>query len=87
MSSLRERRAGNSFVKEVRGWGVLIGIECEEAVGDIVVAGQKRGILFVSAGPNVIRLLPNLYVSKEEIDEAVSLVATLIEEHVAAKNA
>jgi acetylornithine aminotransferase len=87
MNSLRERLAGNSFVKEVRGMGLLVGIECAEAVGDIVLAGQKRGILFVSAGPNVIRLLPNLYVSKEEIDEAVSLVATLIEEHVAAKKA
>ncbi|WP_413374368.1 acetylornithine transaminase [Paenibacillus taichungensis] len=87
MNSLRERLAGNSFVKEVRGMGLLVGIECAEAVGDIVLAGQKKGILFVSAGPNVIRLLPNLYVSKEEIDEAVSLVATLIEEHVAAKNA
>ncbi|MGW7159299.1 acetylornithine transaminase [Paenibacillus taichungensis] len=87
MNSLRERLAANSFVKEVRGMGLLVGIECAEAVGDIVLAGQKRGILFVSAGPNVIRLLPNLYVSKEEIDEAVSLVATLIEEHVAAKNA
>ncbi|MEC0106208.1 acetylornithine transaminase [Paenibacillus taichungensis] len=87
MNSLRERLAGNSFVKEVRGMGLLVGIECAEAVGDIVLAGQKRGILFVSAGPNVIRLLPNLYVSKEEIDQAVSLVATLIEEHVAAKNA
>ncbi|QOS81393.1 aspartate aminotransferase family protein [Paenibacillus sp. JNUCC31] len=87
MNSLRERLTGNAFVKEVRGMGLLVGIECAEAVGDIVLAGQKRGILFVSAGPNVIRLLPNLYVSKEEIDEAVSLVATLIEEHVAAKNA
>ncbi|PAF29538.1 aspartate aminotransferase family protein [Paenibacillus sp. 7516] len=87
MSSLRNRLAGNSFVKEVRGLGLLVGIECAEPVGDIVLAGQKRGILFVNAGPNVIRLLPNLYVSKEEIDEAVSLVATLIEEHVAAKKA
>jgi acetylornithine aminotransferase len=85
MSSLRKRLAGHSFVKEVRGLGLLVGIECAEPVGDIVLAGQKRGILFVNAGPNVIRLLPNLYVSKEEIDEAVSLVATLIEEHVAAK--
>ena len=87
MSSLRNRLAGNSFVKEVRGLGLLVGIECAEPVGDIVLAGQKRGILFVNAGPNVIRLLPNLYVSKEEIDEAVSLVAALIEEHVAAKKA
>lgn len=85
MTSLRSRLAGITFVKDVRGMGLLVGIECAEPVGDIVVAGQKRGILFVSAGPNVIRLLPNLYVSKEEIDEAVSLVGTLIEEHVAAK--
>ncbi|PYE50629.1 aspartate aminotransferase family protein [Paenibacillus barcinonensis] len=85
MTSLRNRLAGNSFVKEVRGMGLLVGIECVEPIGDIVLAGQKRGILFVSAGPNVIRLLPNLYVSKEEINEAVSLVAALIEEHVAAK--
>jgi acetylornithine/N-succinyldiaminopimelate aminotransferase len=75
---LKEKLADSSFVKDIRGKGLLIGIECESPVGDIVLAGQKKGLLFVSAGPNVLRLLPNLYVSKEEIDQAVDIVSELI---------
>ena len=75
---LQEKLADCSFVKDIRGKGLLIGIECQTPVGDIVVAGQKKGLLFVSAGPNVIRLLPNLYVSKEEIDQAVDILSELI---------
>ena len=77
--------AGNSFVKGIRGLGLLVGIECEESVGNIVLEGQKRGLLFVNAGPNVIRLLPNLYVTEQEIDQAVAIVADLIHDHIAAK--
>ncbi|GAB6991351.1 acetylornithine transaminase [Paenibacillus pini] len=87
VQQLNEKVATNPFVIEVRGKGLLIGIECQDAVGDIVSAGQKRGLLFVTAGPNVIRLLPNLYVSKEEIDQAVSILAELIHEHTAVKKA
>ncbi|MNC17370.1 Ornithine aminotransferase 2 [compost metagenome] len=75
---LREKLADTPFVKEVRGKGLLIGIECTDAVGDIVLAGQKQGLLFVQAGPNVIRLLPNLYVSTEEIRQAVDILVPLI---------
>lgn len=65
-------------MKEVRGKGLLIGIECTDAVGDIVLAGQKQGLLFVQAGPNVIRLLPNLYVGRDEINQAVDILVPLI---------
>ncbi|MNC79789.1 acetylornithine aminotransferase [compost metagenome] len=53
-------------------------IECAAPVADIVLAGQKRGLLFVQAGPNVIRLLPNLYVSVDEIHQAVDILSELI---------
>ncbi|MFD0590684.1 acetylornithine transaminase [Paenibacillus sp. GCM10027627] len=76
---LREKLAGASLVQEVRGLGLLVGIECAGPVSDIVVAAQKRGLLVITAGPNVIRLLPNLLVTNEEIDEAVSLLAELVE--------
>jgi acetylornithine aminotransferase len=79
---LGERLADTSFVKEIRGKGLLIGIECEGPVGDIVLAGQKQGLLFVQAGPNVIRLLPNLYVSAREIDQAVDILVELIHTYV-----
>ncbi len=75
---LREKLADTPFVQEVRGKGLLIGIECAGPVSDIVLAGQKQGLLFVQAGPNVIRLLPNLYVSHEEIHLAVDILEQLI---------
>lgn len=75
---LKEKLADCPFVKDIRGKGLLIGIECQTPVGDIVLAGQKKGLLFVTAGPNVLRLLPNLYVSKEEIDQAVDILSELI---------
>ena len=82
---LTEKLAGNPHVKAVRGLGLLVGIECAEPVGDLVLEGQKRGLLFITAGPNVIRLLPNLYVTKEEIDQAVSIIAGVIHDHTAVK--
>lgn len=72
------------FVKDIRGMGLLIGIECADPVGELVLAAQKRGFLFVTAGPNVIRLLPNLLVTKPEIDQAVSILVQIIHEHTAA---
>lgn len=82
---LTEKLAGIPHVKAVRGLGLLVGIECAEPVGDLVLEGQKRGLLFITAGPNVIRLLPNLYVTKEEIDQAVSIIAGVIHDHTAVK--
>ncbi|WP_237392002.1 acetylornithine transaminase [Paenibacillus dendrobii] len=84
---LAEKLAGIPHVKAIRGLGLLIGIECAEPVSDLVIEGQKRGLLFITAGPNVIRLLPNLYVSKEEIDQAVSIIADVIHDHTAIKKA
>lgn len=82
---LSEKLANNPHVKAIRGLGLLIGIECAEPVSELVLEGQKRGLLFITAGPNVIRLLPNLYVTKEEIDQAVSIIADVIHDHTAVK--
>lgn len=83
LQSLQEQLGNIPFVKEIRGKGLMIGIECAEPVAELVLAGQKKGILFITAGPNVIRLLPNLYVTKDEIDQAATIIAELIREHVA----
>ncbi|MGF9642929.1 acetylornithine transaminase [Paenibacillus sp. FSL L8-0502] len=81
--SLQKQLGDSPFVKDIRGKGLMVGIECVEPVAELVLAGQKKGILFITAGPNVIRLLPNLYVTKNEIDQAVTWIAELIREHVA----
>lgn len=74
-------------MKSIRGKGLLIGIECAEPVGELVLEGQRRGLLFVTAGPNVIRLLPNLLVTREEIDQAVSILTDIIHAHTAVNQA
>lgn len=78
MTQLREKLAGSEFVQEVRGLGLLVGIQCAGPVSDIVTQAQKRGLLVITAGPNVVRLLPNLLVTKDEIDEAVAILAELL---------
>ncbi len=56
----------------VRGEGLMLGLKCRAAPGDLVTAGYAAGILTVPAADNVLRLLPPLTISDEEIAEAVA---------------
>lgn len=62
---------------EVRGMGFLQGITCENS-SVIVDTAEKNGLLVVAAGENVVRLLPPLTVSYDEIDEAVAILQAII---------
>jgi acetylornithine aminotransferase len=74
MQQLQEKLGGNTYVRAIRGKGLIVGIECIEPVAGVIVEAQQKGLLAISAGPNVLRLLPNLLVTKEEIDTAVSMI-------------
>lgn len=82
---LHEHLNGVPGIQEIRGKGLLVGILCTEPTADAIAELHRRGLLVVPAGPNVIRLLPNLRVTHEEIDEAVSLIAAVLTERAAAK--
>lgn len=71
---LTERLEKNSFVSAIRGKGLMIGIYCEDDVSKIITKLMNKGLLVLSAGLNVIRLLPPLTVTVEEIDNAVNLI-------------
>ena len=51
--------------------GLLLGIELDIAAADVVNAGYHHGLLTVSAGPNVLRLVPPLIIDYDEIDQVV----------------
>ena len=55
----------------VRGSGLMLGLQCKATNTDVVAAGYDVGILTVPAADNVVRLLPALNVSDEDIDTAV----------------
>ena len=83
MRRLREATRDLPNVAEIRGKGLLVGIQCTHPVADAVAELHRRGLLVVTAGPEVIRLLPNLLVTREEIDEAVEKIAAVLRERVA----
>jgi acetylornithine/N-succinyldiaminopimelate aminotransferase len=58
--------------EEVRGAGLMLGLKCSEAAcGDVVAAGYDNEVVTVPAADNVVRLLPPLNITDEEIAEAV----------------
>jgi acetylornithine/N-succinyldiaminopimelate aminotransferase len=66
-------------VKEVRGVGMMWGIELTEAAGPYVSQLFDAGLLVTSAGENVIRLLPPLVVSHDEIDRGVQMIKEVLQ--------
>jgi acetylornithine/N-succinyldiaminopimelate aminotransferase len=58
--------------EEVRGSGLMLGLKCKAVNSDVVAAGYRAQILTVPAADNVIRLLPPLTITDQEIAEAVA---------------
>jgi acetylornithine aminotransferase len=79
LGALRSRLAGNNRVRDVRGCGLMLGIELAEPCGELVAQGLEAGILINVTRDNVIRLLPPLTVSDEEADLIVDKVVALVE--------
>ncbi|NLM25202.1 MAG: aspartate aminotransferase family protein [Firmicutes bacterium] len=71
---LKGLQAKYGCVKEVRGLGLLQGLVVEEKAGEIINAARDRKLLILFAGSNVIRILPPLTTTKEEIQEAVTIL-------------
>jgi len=63
-----------SFIREVRGLGLLLGMELAVEGAPYVRRCQERGLLINCAAGNVLRLLPPLIITKEEADRAVAIL-------------
>jgi acetylornithine/N-succinyldiaminopimelate aminotransferase len=68
------------LAQEARGMGLMWGIECQAEAAPIIAAGYRHGILVGSAGPNVVRLLPPLTITRTELDELVDRLEAAFEE-------
>ena len=68
---LRAIAASRPIVKEVRGAGLMWGLELTKDAGAIVPAGLERGVVVNRTAETVVRLLPPLVITETEIDEAL----------------
>ena len=60
-----------AVIREIRGLGLMIGIELKTANKEYISALMERGVLVLPAGKNIIRLLPPLTIEYEQLDTVV----------------
>ena len=65
---------------ELRGSGLLLGIRCHVTAGDFVAKLRAEGLLCLTAGDNVLRILPPLIVGEREIDEGLGILHKVAKE-------
>jgi LysW-gamma-L-lysine/LysW-L-ornithine aminotransferase len=77
IARLRERLP-DSAVREVRGRGFLIGVELRERVAPVLARLQELGVVALNAGPTVLRLLPPLVISEDELGQVLDAVVQAV---------
>ena len=90
MRRLREMQRDFPCIGEVRGKGLMIGMEliapdadrtpARKLCDDLVTRGYQNGLILLSCGTSTLRFMPPLTVTEAEVDEAVSLLRTALNE-------
>ncbi len=78
-SGLLEIKEKYKIVRDVRGVGMMLGIEMRFDVKDILLDGIKNGILLLYSGRNILRLLPPIVMKEEEVNKSLELIDKLIQ--------
>jgi acetylornithine/LysW-gamma-L-lysine aminotransferase len=79
-SQLEGLQAKHKIIKEVRGLGLMLGMELRYDVHNVILNTQAKGVLVLDAGRTVVRLLPPLVIEKAQIDKAISVLETVLGE-------
>jgi acetylornithine/LysW-gamma-L-lysine aminotransferase len=79
-SQLEALQAKHKIIKEVRGLGLMLGMELRYDVLGVILKALGKGVLILDAGKTVARLLPPLVISKEQIDKALTVIDTVLGE-------
>ena len=64
--------------KEVRGMGLMCGLELSEPAGPYIMKALEQGVIFMSAGANVIRFIPPLVIEKKHVDEMIHILENIL---------
>ncbi len=80
-SLLLDLKERNPHVLDVRGMGLMWGLELDTEAKQVVEQGYERGLLVINAGPNVLRLVPPLIVSEEELAQAVKTIEEILSDN------
>jgi acetylornithine/LysW-gamma-L-lysine aminotransferase len=77
---LENLQSRHKIIREVRGLGLMLGVEFRFDVLNIILKAMDKGVLILDAGKNVLRFLPPLVIEKQQIDKVVSVLDAVLEE-------
>ncbi|MCX8063295.1 MAG: acetylornithine/succinylornithine family transaminase [Anaerolineales bacterium] len=83
----RLRQIDSPLIREVRGLGLIIGIELKQKVAPYIQAMTEQGVLVLNAGMNVIRLLPPLVIEQEQLERVAQALETVLAQEVLVEEA
>ncbi|MDF2504869.1 aspartate aminotransferase family protein [Clostridium sp.] len=69
-----------SCIKEIRGMGLLIGMQLNVSTKTVISKCFEKGLLLITAGPDVVRILPPLNVKNKDIDDAFEIIEEVFKE-------
>ena len=85
LKALKNMENDYRIVRESRGLGLMIGVELRFDILNIILGAIEKGVLFLDAGRNVVRLLPPLVISEEQVSTVASVLDGLLGEEEAAR--
>lgn len=85
-SQLENLKSEHHIVKEVRGLGLMLGMELKFDVLHVLLKSMENGVLVLDAGRNVVRFLPPFVISKEQIDKVISVLDVVLKEEENARS-
>jgi acetylornithine/LysW-gamma-L-lysine aminotransferase len=80
ISKLKDLQDQHRIMREVRGRGLMIGVEARFEVLDLILGSLKKGVLLLDAGRNVLRFLPPLVITRQHIDRTIEVLDEVIGE-------
>ena len=84
---LEQLKEKHSVIREIRGKGLMIGVELKFEVRDILMEGIEKGLLLLYSGRNILRLLPPLVITEEDVTKSLEILDVLFTNEENRRNA
>lgn len=79
---LEELKEDYEFITAHRGMAMMQGLEFNCEVKDILSKALEKGLVLISAGSNIIRFLPPLIISRDDVDEMITILKEIFDENI-----
>jgi len=83
---LEKLKENHTMIREIRGKGLMIGIEMKFEVRDILMGLIKKGVLMLYSGRNILRILPPLVISEEDVTKVLHALDSILTEEEQKRN-